>query len=62
MNRSFLIIGVPTVVVTAFYIFALKHFGRPLNLLRLCVAIAAFVAALWMVRRRSRGKTKSGGS
>ncbi|HYA97100.1 MAG TPA: hypothetical protein VEH49_03320 [Methylomirabilota bacterium] len=57
MNRALLMIMIPAAAVTAFYLIVLRHVGRPLNLLRVCVAVAAFLAAVWMVRRKSRGNT-----
>ncbi len=59
MNRSFLIIFIPAIIVAAYYIFALRHFGLPAGFLRLSVVIAGFLLASWLVRRRPARKTKS---
>jgi hypothetical protein len=58
MNRSFLIILIPAVIVAAYFIYALRHFGLPMSLVRLAVVIAGFLTALWLVRRRAGKKSK----
>jgi uncharacterized integral membrane protein len=61
MNRSFLIIFIPALIVAVYYIFALRHFGLPAGFLRLGVVVAGFLLATWLVRRRGAGKSNSSG-
>ncbi len=59
MNRAFLIILVPTVLVAAFYLAATSHLGMPLKLTRLFVAGAGFLTAVVIVYLYRRRKTRA---
>ncbi len=62
MNRAFLIILVPTVVVAAFYVGVITHLGLPLKLTRLFVAGGGFLAAAAIVYFCRRRKARPRGS
>ncbi len=61
MNRSFLIIAAPALVVAAGYIVVLRRLGLSPNYLRLSVVLAGFLLAVWLVRRHQRRKARSAG-
>jgi ABC-type glycerol-3-phosphate transport system permease component len=61
MNRSFLIIVVPALVVAAGYIVVLRRLGLAPNYLRLSIVLACFLLAVWLVRRHQRRKTRPAG-
>ncbi len=61
MNRSFLIIAAPALVVAAGYIIVLRRLGLSPNYLRLSVVLAAFLLAVWLVRRHQRRKARPAG-
>jgi ABC-type glycerol-3-phosphate transport system permease component len=57
MNRSFLIIVAPALVVAAGYVVVLRRLGLTPNYLRLSIVLAGFLLAVWLVRRQQRRKT-----
>jgi positive regulator of sigma E activity len=61
MNRSLLIIAVPALLVLAGYIIVLRQLGLTPGYLRLLVAAAGFLVALWLVRRYQRKKARATG-
>lgn len=61
MNRSFLIIVAPALVVAAGYIVVLKRLGLSPNYLRLTIVTAGFLLAVWLVRRHQRRKARPAG-
>ena len=58
MNRAFLLVIVPPLIVFAGYIVLFRSLGIAPNYFRLFMAGAGFVAAVWWIRRRSARKAK----
>ncbi len=61
MNRSFLIILIPAVLVLTGYIIVLRIMGFSPGYFRLIVVVTGFLTALWLVRRKTAGKSKPTG-
>ena len=61
MNRSFLLVVIPALLVLAGYIGAFHYLGIAPNYFRLIAAAVGFAAAAWWVRRRAARKAKPGG-
>jgi len=61
MNRSFLIILVPALLVAVGYIVVLRLMGIPPGYPRLIIAMVLFFGGIYWLSRRSRKKAKSGG-
>jgi uncharacterized membrane protein len=59
MNRSFLIIAIPALVVLLGYILVFRHIGVSPGYSRLAIVGGGFLLALWLVQRRSARKKKS---
>jgi hypothetical protein len=59
MNRSFLIIIVPALLVAAGYIFVLRYLGIAPGYPRLIVAMALFFGAIYWLSRRGARKTNT---
>jgi hypothetical protein len=59
MNRAFLIVLVPTVVVAVGYVLVLRAMGLEPGYLRLLVVFGALGLGLWWIGRRERKKTPS---
>jgi len=60
MNRSFLLVVIPALLVLAGYIGAFHYLGIAPNYFRLIAAAVGFAVAVWWVRRAAR-KAKPGG-
>lgn len=61
MNKSFLIILIPALLVAAGYVVVLRLMGIPPGYLRLSIAMALFFGGIYWLSRRSGKKAKSGG-
>jgi hypothetical protein len=61
MNRSFLIIMIPVMLVALGYIVVLRYMGFAPGYPRLVVAAAVFFGAIWGLRRRAGRKGESRG-
>jgi hypothetical protein len=61
MNRSFLIIMVPALLVAAGYIVVLRYMGFAPGYPRLIIAMTLFFGSIWWLSRRTAHKAKSGG-
>ncbi len=59
MNRAFLIILIPAVLVAAGYILVLRYLGIAPGYPRLIVAIVLLFGAMYWLSRRSGRKTNS---
>ncbi len=59
MNRAFLIILIPAVLVAAGYILVLRYLGIAPGYPRLIVAIVLFLGAMYWLSRRSGRKANS---
>jgi hypothetical protein len=59
MNRSFLIIMIPVMMVALGYILVLRYMGFAPGYPRLIVAVAVFFGAIWGLSRRTGGKADS---
>jgi hypothetical protein len=59
MNRSFLIIMIPVMLVAVGYIVVLRYMGFAPGYPRLIVAVAAFFGAIWWLGRRTARKSES---
>ncbi len=59
MNRAFLIILIPAVLVAAGYILVLRFLGIAPGYPRLIVAIVLFFGAMYWLSRRNRRKANS---
>jgi hypothetical protein len=61
MNRAFLIIFIPALLVALGYILVLRFMGIAPGYPRLVIALVIFLGAIyWLSRRKARG-TSSGG-
>jgi hypothetical protein len=61
MNRSFLIILVPALLIAAGYIVVLRMMGIPPGYPRLIIAMVLFFGMIYWLSRRSGKKAKTGG-
>ncbi len=61
MNKAFLIIMVPALLVAAGYVVVLRLMGFPPGYPRLIVAMVFFFGGIYWLSKRSRKKAKSGG-
>lgn len=61
MNRSFLIIMVPALLVAASYIVVLRYMGFAPGYPRLMLAMTLFFGTIWWMSRRAARKAKSSG-
>jgi hypothetical protein len=59
MNRSFLIIMIPVLLVALGYIVVLRYMGFAPGYPRLIVAVAGFFGAIWWLGRRTARKAES---
>ena len=59
MNRSFLIILIPALVVSAGYIVVLRMMGVAPGYPRLAVAVFLFFGGIYWLSKRSAGKAKT---
>jgi ABC-type Fe3+ transport system permease subunit len=59
MNRAFLIILIPAVLVAAGYILVLRYLGIAPGYSRLIVTIVLFFGAMYWLSRRTARKTKT---
>jgi hypothetical protein len=59
MNRSFIIIMIPVLLVTLMYVLVLRHMGFPPGYPRLVVAMVIFFGVIWWLGRRTIRKPKS---
>jgi ABC-type Fe3+ transport system permease subunit len=50
MNRAFLIIAIPALVVAAGYVFVIRYIGVQLTYLRFVMAALGFIAVIGLVR------------
>jgi hypothetical protein len=60
MNRSFLIIMIPVVLVALGYIVVLRYMGFAPGYPRLIIAVGLFFGAVWLLARRTGRKAESG--
>ena len=60
MNRSFLIILIPALIVAAGYIVVLRMMGVAPGYPRLAVAMILFLGGIYWLSKRSTKKVKSG--
>jgi hypothetical protein len=58
MNRSFLLVMIPVLLIALGYIVVLRHLGYPPGYPRLIVAVTLFFGAIWWLGRRTARKTK----
>ena len=61
MNKSIFIILLAPVLVAIGYIVILRHLGIPPGYFRLVMAMAGFVAAIWLLRRKAAKSAKPAG-
>lgn len=59
MNKSFIIIGIPAVLVAAGYIIVATYSGAHLTYYRVAIAAAAFVLAVYFVKKYHKKKSHS---
>jgi ABC-type spermidine/putrescine transport system permease subunit II len=59
MNRAFLIIMFPALLVAAGYIVVLQYMGFAPGYTRLIIAMTLFFGAIYGLSRRSKGKVNS---
>jgi membrane protein DedA with SNARE-associated domain len=59
MNRAFLIIMIPALLVAAGYIIVLRYMGIAPGYPRLMIAIALFIGMIYWLSRRSGRKANS---
>jgi hypothetical protein len=59
MNRAFLIIMIPALLVAAGYIIVLRYMGIAPGYPRLLIAIALFFGMIYLLSRRSGRKVNS---
>jgi hypothetical protein len=59
MNRSFLIITIPVMLVALGYIVVLRYMGFAPGYSRLILAVALFFSAIWWLGRRTARKAES---
>ena len=57
MRRAYLLIAVPAALVGVAYVILLRHIGVQIRPGPFLGAAAAFVAAIWIVRRYQRRKS-----
>jgi ABC-type spermidine/putrescine transport system permease subunit II len=61
MNRSFLIIVVPALLIAAGYVVVLRMMGVAPGYPRLVIAIVLFFGGIYWLSKRSGKKAKTGG-
>jgi hypothetical protein len=59
MNRSFLIIMIPVLLVALGYMVVLRYMGFSPGYPRLIVAVSLFFGAIWWLARRTAHKAES---
>jgi len=62
MNRAFLIVLIPAVLVGLGYVFVFRHAGIPLRPIPLVMAALGFLVAVGLVHRYQRRKRRARGS
>ena len=62
MRRAYLLIVIPAVLVGIAYVILLRHIGVQIRLGPFLGTAAAFVAAILMVRRHQRRKSRKHGN
>ena len=62
MNRAFLIVLVPAILVAAGYLAVISYLGLRLSFARFLVAGGGFLAAVLIVRLYQRRKARTSGS
>jgi ABC-type spermidine/putrescine transport system permease subunit II len=61
MNRSFLIVLIPGVLLALGYLALFRYAGLPPGYGRLAVAMIVFFGGIWLLGRRSKKKADSAG-